>query len=492
MENFLPLHLQEVLFGSSDQALSKRISRLEKEGKIKKIAPRLYTTNLEASPEEIVRKHWLTILGNMFPGAILSHRSALEFQPTEAGHIFVTYKYTRKASLPGLTIRFLAGNGPVEGDNQIISNGELYLSQQARALLENLQVSRRKGPKSKILPIEKIEERIEQVIRVHGEEGANDLRDKAKKIAEELGMQKEFAKLNRIVSAMLTTSPSKFLTSPIAQARAMGAPYDQDRIELFRILFRALSAKEFSLLPDPNLQSPAFQDFAFFESYFSNYIEGTVFEVSEAQQIIETEQPMPTRNADSHDVLGTFKLVANPAEMRIVPDTPERLLEILKYRHRILLSARDIHRPGHFKDKDNFAGQTTFVSKELVQGTLIQAFPMYQSLRHPFPKAVFMMFLISEVHPFLDGNGRVARVMMNAELVSQGSSRILIPTVFREDYVLSLRKLTRQREPDAYIRMLERIRDFGATITGSHQEMFEKLTQANAFLEPTEANLRFP
>jgi len=28
-----------------------------------------------------------------------------------------------------------------------------------------------------------------------------------------------------------------------------------------------------------------------------------------------------------------------------------------------------------------------------------------------------MMFLVSEVHPFLDGNGRIARVMMNAELI---------------------------------------------------------------------------
>ena len=29
-----------------------------------------------------------------------------------------------------------------------------------------------------------------------------------------------------------------------------------------------------------------------------------------------------------------------------------------------------------------------------------------------------MMFLVSEVHPFVDGNGRIARIMMNAELVA--------------------------------------------------------------------------
>jgi Fic family protein len=38
------------------------------------------------------------------------------------------------------------------------------------------------------------------------------------------------------------------------------------------------------------------------------------------------------------------------------------------------------------------------------------------------------MFLISEVHPFDDGNGRVARAFMNAELVAAGHCRILIPS----------------------------------------------------------------
>ncbi|WP_286145042.1 Fic family protein [Bacteroides caecimuris] len=50
----------------------------------------------------------------------------------------------------------------------------------------------------------------------------------------------------------------------------------------------------------------------------------------------------------------------------------------------------------------------------------------------PFARAIFMMFMISEVHPFNDGNGRIARVMMNAELVRADQSRIIIPTVFRE------------------------------------------------------------
>ena len=65
-----------------------------------------------------------------------------------------------------------------------------------------------------------------------------------------------------------------------------------------------------------------------------------------------------------------------------------------------------------------------------------------------------MMFMIIEVHPFLDVNGRIARIMMNAELDTKGLSNIIIPIVYREDYTGSLKKLTKLRDRDAYISML--------------------------------------
>jgi hypothetical protein len=40
-------------------------------------------------------------------------------------------------------------------------------------------------------------------------------------------------------------------------------------------------------MPEPNINLSAFRNFAFYEAYFSNYIEGTKFEVEEAKQIIE-------------------------------------------------------------------------------------------------------------------------------------------------------------------------------------------------------------
>ena len=490
MENKIPIHLQEVLFGSSDPVISKAISKLEKDGQIRKLAPRLYTGNLEDAPEDIVSRNLFTVLGHMYPGAVLSHRSAFEFKPTASGQLFLTYTYTRKSSLPGITIRLLEGTGPIEGDNPI--SGELFVSQKERALLENLQVSRKPGQDSKTLTFPEIEERLEQIVRVNGEAELNRVRDRALEISIELKMPKEFDKLDKIISALLTTHPSRILKSPLAAARAFGIPYDPSRYELFGILYQALNQYEFINRKDTNESSQSFKNFAFFESYFSNYIEGTKFEIDQAKQIIETQMPLPARHEDSHDILGTYQIVSNKKEMIILPDSPEALITILQYRHKKLLSARPDKNPGEFKDKNNIAGQTSFVDMNLVKGTLIKAFEFYNALKHPFAKAAYIMFAISEIHPFLDGNGRIARVMMNAELVNQGQSKIIIPTVYREDYMLSLRKLTRQREAGTFIRMLTSIHEYSSTISGNNMDEMQQLLEGtNAFLEASEGKLRF-
>jgi Fic family protein len=489
MENILPIHLQEIIFGSPESRISKQISLLQKKGKIRKIAPRIYSSNLSEPVEEIVRRNLFQILGKLYPGALLSHRSAFEFQPTNAGQIFLTYTYTKKVTLPGITIHFLKGHKPIDGDNAI--SGELYVSQKPRALLENLQSSKNRGSDSKCLTLPELEDKLEQIIRVNGEDEINKVRDKAKAIAKKLTMQKEFERLNKLISSLLKTHPSKALSSPLSIARAFGSPFDPGRMKLFEELFRELQKKEFKNRPDRNTTSKSFRNFAFFESYFSNYIEGTVFEVDEAKQIIKTNRPLPARNQDSHDVLGTYQLVSNKQEMSITPQSTEEFLKILSYRHKILLSARENKTPGQFKDKNNFAGSTAFVDFNLVRGTLIQSFDFYKALEHPFTRATYMMFVISEVHPFLDGNGRIARVMMNAELVNAGQSKIIIPTVFRDDYMGALKKLTRQGDTDPYIRMLQRAQEFSENIFGEDMnKMQEYLKQCNAFLEHTEAKLK--
>jgi hypothetical protein len=480
--------LQEILIGSKER--SKEIGKLEKQGLVRKIAPRLYTSSLEEAPEKVVRRNWYRILSELYPDAFLSHRSALERMPTAGGHIYLTHSYTDNITLPGLTIHFLKGPGPIEPEDALFF-GKLRASGLARAFLENLQSSRGFGEESKTLSREQLEEKIEAFLRTKGEDALNAVRDQARKIAPLLKMEKEFEALNQLITDLLGTGLSKNLVSAVARARVLGEPMDPDRIELFESLYGQLVSNTFPEYPEGNKSIPSYQNFAFFESYFSNYIEGTEFTIEEAKTIITTGTPIPARDEDSHDVLGTYQIVSNRKEMATQPKNADDFLRLLRERHGILLSARLSKKPGEFKDMNNRAGTTEFVDWQLVPGTLKKGFEWYTLLQHPFAKAAYMMFMISEVHPFLDGNGRISRVIMNAELGAAGLAKIIIPTVFRDDYMGTLKKLTKQRDATAYIKMLLRAWEFSSTVTGDNLDAMEHyLHECNAFLAPKDGYLK--
>ena len=494
MEKIPPSRIQEIVFAASDKRESRRITSLLKEGTIRKIAPRIYSSNLSDEPSIIIKRNWYRVLSNLYPDSLLSHRTALESKPTKGGHIYLTHIYTKNVELPGLTIHFLNGPSRIEGDNPFFEN--LYISQEARAFLENLQTTRSAGEEAKTLPLPQLEERLEAIIRAKGEQGLNTIRDRAKIISTVLGMEKEFKKLNDLISDLLATGESnsdsyRNLKSPAGIARALGEPLDPDRIRLFESIYEELAGKIFPEYKDKNTTDTAYKTFGFFEGYFSNYIEGTEFTVSEAREIVTNETSIPLRDEDSHDILGTYRIVSDRKEMSVCPTTSREFLDIMRRRHAVLLQSRISKKPGEFKHMNNRAGNTEFVDWQLVTGTLQKGFEWYSLLREPFAKAVYMMFLVSEVHPFNDGNGRIARIMMNAELSAKRLSKIIIPTVYREDYMGALRKLTRQRIADPYVRMLLRAYEFSSTLSGeSIDEMENHLTECDAFKEPKEGKLK--
>ena len=473
-----------LVFGTSEPAQNRRIRQARGRNELREIAPRIYSPNLTTAPDVLVRKNWLPIAQHLFPGAIISHRSQLEGQPSSEGHLFLTYTYTRNIELPGLTVHLLEGPGPLPSDAPF-GGGEILFASEARGMLENLQPSRvRKGGVSKTLPIETVEERLEMVLRVRGEDGLNALRDQAREVATALNWPEELTALQRIVGALLSTHSIKVLSSPVARARALGLPFDASRVALFTTLASTLRTTALPVRPDPAPVAPAFYTVAFFEAYFSNFIEGTVFQVDEAHRIVETGQIVGGRHADSHDVLSTYQLCINGAEMSVLPHSAEELLAILQQRHSQLMRARPDKRPGQWKEYANQAGLTSFVEPELVRGTLHEGFKLYQSLHEPLARAMFMMFLISEVHPFDDGNGRLARLMMNAELVSTGQCRIIITTRAREAYLDALRRLSRQTDPGLYIRMLSGAQQFVAGLqVGSYEGVKQQLEAQDAFTE---------
>ena len=184
-------------------------------------------------------------------------------------------------------------------------------------------------------------------------------------------------------------------------------------------------------------------------------LEGTEFAVDEAADIIFEGHIPAARPEAAHDVLGTWKVVSDEREMSRLPRNAGELATLLKSRHAQIMEGRPDKGPGRFKADPNRAGSTLFVAPELVEGTLAKGFEIYRGLASPLHRAIFMMFLVSEVHPFADGNGRIARTMMNAELVAAGENWIIVPTVYRDNYLMALKALSQNRITGALVRTMD-------------------------------------
>jgi Fic family protein len=66
------------------------------------------------------------------------------------------------------------------------------------------------------------------------------------------------------------------------------------------------------------------------------------------------------------------------------------------------------------------------------------------------------------VHPFNDGNGRISRLGMNAELEAARQARLVVPTSFRDDYLGVLEALTLHGNPEPFVSFGHRLVDMNS------------------------------
>lgn len=85
--------------------------------------------------------------------------------------------------------------------------------------------------------------------------------------------------------------------------------------------------------------------------------------------------------------------------------------------------------PGHFKLTRNMAGERVILraSPDRVVGSIRQLLgPVRADLKPGLPRALILLLGILDLHPFADGNARVAMAVMNRELIAAG----LMPALF--------------------------------------------------------------
>lgn len=485
-------------FGTSDPVRSTEISRAVKAGKMRKIASKIYTDDVTSPMEDIVRRHRLEIVARFYPNAVISHRSAIEGTVSPGGnlHISMPGAVAPVRELPGLNIRVWRGPKPQPDDIRTgFGDQAIYTASHARALLENMQIARaRREDEAKTLSQEEMERWMDRQIRVFGPEWLEQKRQQTAEVAARFGWEREKAEFDSLAAA-LQGKPSSFrLASDFARSRAQGKPFDPERITLFRLLQARLAQEAFKELPRPPGQE--FENRAFWEAYFSNFIEGTKFTVEEARVIVydvAAAQALEQRRPDdAHDVRETYRLIEDPKISGEVPKSPAHLMELIRRRHARMMASRAKVEPGVFKQWNNNFGSRIFVAPELVEETLARGWPVSRDLRSASARALYMLFLIAEVHPFNDGNGRISRLTMNAELEAAGCARLIVPTSFRIDYLSVLEALTARGDPEPYVSFGHKLIDLNSRMPfGSFEQSHEHFRSTGALDDSsTMLNLR--
>lgn len=415
---------------ASDAERKARISALN----LRSLARGLWTDET-GDPETIVNRHWMQVVGKNFPGAVLYGRSARDLKPSD-GYLFISHARQRELQLPGLTVVPVgAAYEPTTADSPLDQDKTVFAPSMARAFIENSAVQGRPSSKKPRLSRTELQDWIARVV-------AGNTARQNDNLLQSLGEQPESpAKDTAIVfvTAAYRNRPTVDTESPAFHAITHGEPIDAARVKLFEEAVSYLNSRAW---PQRYLARPEGARFLpFYEAYFSNYIEGTEFEITEAEQIVFRGDDLG-RPADAHDVLSTFQVLSDESQMSHRATTASGFIEQLQSRHSVMMSSRPEKNPGQFKSAINRAGMTFFVAPDQVVGTLKAGWEIGAELNDPFARAVYTMFYVSEVHPFSDGNGRSARVAMNIELHSAGMNHMIVPTVIRSEYLSGLNRAT--------------------------------------------------
>lgn len=470
-----PQNLPELFHPADPRWASRAAAR----GQLRRLARGLYSPNLDEPPEQLVRRRWAEAAAIYFPDSVIVDRSAADAGPAIDGSLFLDVGSRpirpRAITLPGLTLRPRNGPGAVANDVPFMG---LHTSSPARTMLDNMRPSRARSSLPRTLRADELEERLDRIGRTRGDDALNQLRDEARCIAPVLGAEAEFQRLDLLIGTLLGTRDAPLRTAA-GRARRAGLGYDADRLARFETLRHELAAQSFEHRvepPDPE------RLFAFFEAYFSNWIEGTEFEVEEAEEIVFKGRVPAQRPADAHDIQGTFGAITDATTRAYSARNADELESYLRTVHRRVMGGRPKAGPGEYKERANRAGSTLFVLPDLVRGTLREGFSTLATLEAGLPRAIFAMFLVAEVHPFADGNGRVARLLMNAELSSAGLCRITVPLSYRDEYLNALRALSRHANPTALWRMLDRAQRWASLMSWTGRDPVLKLMEATIAL----------
>lgn len=187
-------------------------------------------------------------------------------------------------------------------------------------------------------------------------------------------------------------------------------------------------------------------------TYSSNALEGNTLTISETKVLLEdglTVGGKPMR--DSLEAVGhakAYDFMLKMARQPVVLITEN----IIKELHRLFYSGIDADVAGRYRDIQVYITGTEYlppapedISK--LMGVFIKKINSLAEQLHPIELSALAHKWLVDIHPFQDGNGRTARLLMNLILINKGYGVVSIPPVLRLEYIDALRVSQREENP---------------------------------------------
>lgn len=167
------------------------------------------------------------------------------------------------------------------------------------------------------------------------------------------------------------------------------------------------------------------------EVYSTNSIEGNTMDIMETKYVLETGYTVSGKTVKEHMEIDNTAKAIKYADKQL--ENGEKIsIKLIKNIHKVLTNGiLDIDEAGEFKTKRNWISGSSIntsppnaVEKHMER--LIEWYKENEDILTPLELATIFKYRFVCIHPFVDGNGRTSRILMNYILNSKGYPGIVI------------------------------------------------------------------
>ncbi|MDP4143337.1 MAG: Fic family protein [Bacillota bacterium] len=195
-------------------------------------------------------------------------------------------------------------------------------------------------------------------------------------------------------------------------------------------------------------------------TYNSNAIEGNTLTITETKVILEDGLTI----GKGKSLREHLEVINHKEAIDYIDDIVSKNIDIservIKDLHYIILKSIDNKNAGEYRQSNVLISGSQhkpvehYLVKERMQ-ELIDWYNKNQDILHPIELAAEFHFRYVYIHPFIDGNGRTARLLMNLILMRNGYPLTVVKTENRDEYMKALEKASIGGKLDDFIYIIK-------------------------------------